>query len=484
MEGLREVFVVRLGEITVKSKKSRERFEKRLLENIRDALSSSGVSGEVRREYGRIYVYAPSSFAGVLRRVFGITSFSMALEYEFKALDDIASTVYNLYCDKLKGKTFAVRARRTGDHPFTSMDVARKVGEKLYPCSSGVDLSNPEVQVFIEVRGSRAYFYTDVVRGYGGLPVGSEGKVLALISGGYDSAVAAWYMLKRGAEVHYLYCNMAGDLTKSLVLSVAKKLADSWSYGYKPRLYVADFSPLLRELRAKVAPELFGVVLKRYMYRVAEAIAGRIGAIGIVTGESLGQVSSQTLENLYVASQATSMPIYRPLIGFDKEEIISKSKEIGTYEESSKVKEVCGVFSVHPKTRSRLEEVEREESKLDPAILGRVLSTVEEIDLRSATPSPLIEVDVDAPPEGSIIVDVRPKEKYEEGHIPGSLHIEFTELPLFLERLDKSKTYVFVCDEGGLSREAAYMLRKAGFNAWSLKGGLRRFSRLARESSG
>jgi thiamine biosynthesis protein ThiI len=180
---LRDVLIVRLGEVTIKGKKSRDRFEKKLIENIKEALRLNGLQGEVKREYGRIYVYSPQEAIKVLRRVFGITSISSAVEFEFETLGEIVEVAYQLFCDKVKGKTFAVKARRTGTHSFTSMDIAREVGGRLYPCSRGVDLENPEFTVYIEVRGNKAYLFQDVVKAYGGLPVGVEGRVVALVSG-------------------------------------------------------------------------------------------------------------------------------------------------------------------------------------------------------------------------------------------------------------------------------------------------------------
>jgi thiamine biosynthesis protein ThiI len=481
MEGkTRNVLIVRLGEITIKGERSRDRFEKKLVANMKEALRLHGLQGEVRRGYGRIYVYSSSEAIEVLRRIFGITSISNAVEFEFETLEEIVETAYHMFCDKVKGKTFAVRARRTGSHTFTSMDVAREVGARLYPCSRGVDLENPELTVHVEIRGDKAYLFTDVVRAYGGLPVGTEGRVVALVSGGFDSIVAAWFMLKRGAEVHYVFCNMAGELTEKLVASVAKILVDNWSYGYSPKLYVADFKPLLKELRGKVDPGLMGVLLKRYMYRTAEYIARKINALGIVTGESLGQVSSQTLENLYSSSVAASIPIYRPLIGMDKEEIISIAREIGTYEASARVKEICGVYSVHPRTRSRLEEVVREEEKVDKTVFDKVLSSIREIDLRIFSPKEeKLEEDIEVSiiSSDSVVIDLRPPEKYLEGHVPGSINIDFADLPLAAVKLDPSKKYILICDEGGLSREAAHMLRKLGYKAWSLKGGYRALSK-------
>ncbi len=474
----RDVIIVRLGELTVKGRATRLRFEKLLLKNMRDALESGGFKYDIRREWGRFYVYAPGEAISYLRRVFGIKSLSPATEVEFTDLEDLVKKGEAFFSGVVGGKSFAVRARRSGMHSFTSLDVERVLGERLLKYADKVDLENPEVTVYVEIRGRRAYFYTDVVAAYGGLPIGSEGKVVSLFSGGFDSAVASWYLLRRGAKVHYVFCNLGGEAYKRAVLSVLKVLGDNWSYGYSPRLYVIPFSQILKELREKTKRNYLNVLLKRYMYRAGEAIARKIGAEAIVTGESLGQVSSQTLRNLYVSSLAVRMQIFRPLIGFDKDDIVKVAREIGTYEYSSLVKEYCGAFTVRPVTHANLKDVEEEEEKVGMDILHKALSSVEIIDVRKISlEEDVSSVDIDTVPPGALVIDLRPREKYMKWHLEGSIHMDFDKVFEKLASLDRNKIYVFVCDEGALSREAAFFLRKLGYKAYSLKGGIKRAKR-------
>lgn len=475
---MRDVIIVRLGEITVKGKATRNRFEKILISNMRDALESKGYGFEIRREWGRIYVYAPRESIDVLRRVFGIKSLSPAREVEFSGLDDLVEKATDFFADRISNRVFAVEARRSGVHGFTSIDIERKLGERLVEYGKGVDLENPEVTAYVEVRGERAYFFTDIVYGYGGLPIGSEGKVVSLVSGGFDSAVASWYLLRRGAKVHYVFCNLGGEAYKRAVLSVLKVLGDRWSYGYSPKLYVVPFFQVLKRLRKKTKRSLLNVLLKRYMYRAGEIIAKKLGAEAIVTGESLGQVSSQTLRNLYVSSLAVKMQIFRPLIGFDKDDIVKVAREIGTYEYSSLVKEYCGAFSLRPATHADPEEVEEEENKVGMDILYEAVSNAEIVDLRKASLEEDVgTIDIENIPRGAVVVDLRPREKYAKWHLEGSIHIDFDEVFEKPDKLDKSKTYVFLCDEGALSREAAFFLRRLGYKAYSLKGGVKKLRR-------
>ncbi len=480
---MKKVIIVRLGEITVKGRKTRDRFERILINNIRDALREKGISGEVRREWGRIYVYANKEAIDALRRVFGIKSLSLAYEAEFKTFEELIDLGENFFREKIRGKIFAVDARRVGQHDFTSMDIERELGARLKIYSTGVNLESPEVTAFVEVRFNRAYFFTEMIPAYGGLPIGCEGRVICLFSGGFDSAVAAWYMLKRGTKVHYLLCNLGGEAYKLATLAVARVLATKWSYGYRPKMYIVDFSKILREIREKTKSSLLNVILKRFMYRAAEKIAGRINAEAIVTGESLGQVASQTLRNLYVSSKATKIQVFRPLIGFDKDEIIELSREIGTYSLSSLVKEYCGSFAEHPETHADLHEVEEEESKIDMGILDDTIEKAEVIDLKSLKEiETTSDLEIDFIPDNSVIVDLRSPTKYASWHVPGAINIDFIKLPEQLSKLDKEKMYILLCDEGALSKEAAYMLRKLGYKAYSFKGGIRKLKRKVRIS--
>ena len=481
------VVVVRMGEITIKGRRTRERFEHLLLRNMQDSLRSSGLRRyRIRRERGRFFVYADDEVEAVtaLRRVFGIKSLSIADEIIFTDLEELVEKAENFFAEKVKGRSFAVRARRSGQHPFTSIDVERKLGEALLKYGSRVDLENPEVTAYVEVRGAHAYLYTDVVKAYGGLPIGSEGRVVALVSGGFDSPVAAWYMLRRGAEVHYVLCKLGGPVHEVGALHVLKVLADKWSYGYSPKLYVVDFRELVRDIREKCNLPLFNVILKRFMYRAADLVARELRAEAIVTGESLGQAASQTLRNLYVSSMAVRTQILRPLIGFDKDDIIAMAREIGTYEASARVKEYCGAFAEHPRTHASLEEVEAEEEKVEASLLEKAVREAKVYDLKSVSIEERSEdLELSWIPENAVIVDLRSGDKFGKWHIPGSLNLSFDRLVDEIGKLDPSTTYVLVCDEGALSLEAAYMLRKMGFKAFSLRGGIRKARRKLRAGS-
>ncbi len=386
------LFLVRYGEIAVKGKGTRARMVRLLERNIAAALRHRGVKGfRVWSRDARVFVEVPDGDGAraseALSRVFGIVSYSPVVRVRHGGLTDIVSRGVELFSHHVRGRSFRVRARRSGREPFTSKDVEKALGAALLEAGAGrVDLENPEVTVYVEVRGEEAYFYTEVLEGPGGLPLGSEGRVLALVSGGIDSPVAAWMMMRRGAEVDMVFFNLGGEAHELGVLKVAKILADGWSHGYSPRLHMVDFRPVVSVLMEEVDEGVRSVVLRRLMFRAAEMVAGEEGALGLVTGESLGQVSSQTLPNMLAAEKGVGLPIYRPLIGMDKNEIAGMARRIGTYEVSARLQEFCAIAAGKPRTRVRPEEVDEAEKRVDPALVRRLVGERRIVDLSKLSP--------------------------------------------------------------------------------------------------
>ena len=338
-------FIVRLaGEVANKSNRTRRRFHKQLVANLKDALTSSGTRATVRDRWSRLFVTVPRADAmAAATRVFGISSFSEVDAAVPADLDTIVRVGHESYREAVTGRRYAVAARRTGRHSFSSRDVCVQLGAALNPYGT-VDLTSPEVTVSVEVRDDRAYLFSRRTEGPGGLPLGVQGRAVCLISGGFDSAVAAWLLLKRGVALDYVFCNLAGPAFERSVIQVTRVLADHWSYGDRPRIHIVDFGDAVRDLQSRVTPRYWQVVLKRLMYRAAEQVGSEVGADALVTGEALGQVSSQTLRNLRAIEAAVTLPVLRPLVGFDKEEIIRIAKRIGTAALSARVREYCAIL--------------------------------------------------------------------------------------------------------------------------------------------
>ncbi len=468
--------LVRLsGEVSTKSARVRRRFTQKLLDNMRAALEAVGVQARLRNEWSRVFVEAADvdSACDVLRRVFGIASVSPIDRTCAPELDEIVRVGEETYRDVVRGKSYAVRARRAGKHRFSAQDVNVQLGAALNPYGS-VNLDNPQVTVHVEVRHDAAYLFTRVIPGYGGLPVGVEGKAVCLISGGFDSAVSAWLMLKRGVELDYVLCNLGGTAYERQVLAVVKLLAEAWSYGSRPRLFVLDFERLVPALRAKVKQQYLQVVLKRLMYRVACRVAELAGAHAVVTGESVGQVSSQTLANLRAIDAVANYPVLRPVIGYNKEEITQLAQQIGTYALSAVVQEYCALVPKHPVTAATPHAADVAEQELDLAILEEIFRDRRTIDVLAVDQADLAlsYVFLDRIPEGAVVIDCRPEPLYEQWHYPGALRRDVEDLLLNYKQLPRENEYVLYCTWGLQSAALAEAMQRAGYRAYSFKGGV------------
>jgi thiamine biosynthesis protein ThiI len=360
---MNDLWLVRYGEIFLKSDYVRRQWENVLVRNIREVQPGC----RVRSDRGRIWVSGPVD-PERLRRVFGIVSFSPVERCSLEILDD---ALLSLAGERGAGNlhTFAIRMKRVGTHPFTSQEKAVELGNLVrgaFP-NLRVDLGHPDLELHVEIREGTCYLFTDVIPGAGGLPLGVEGTIVALLSGGIDSPVAAWMMMKRGCRILPVFVALEGflgDDARARAEGVIEVLR-----GYQPdiRLRVVPDSYLAcaKEQMSGAGQERFTcLICKRRMYRIAEALAREEGAKGIVTGESLGQVASQTLGNLLVLDDAAGLPVYRPLIGLDKEEITRIAREIGTFGTSTKAVGGCGAVPGKPSTSADLGKIREIEAGL------------------------------------------------------------------------------------------------------------------------
>ncbi len=360
-----ETILVAYGEISLKSRHVRSRLEKLLAKQMEFTLDRIGFHGHrVLRRYGRLYIEGVTAQAArAVANIFGIVSAMPSLRTT-SDLDSVVDLAVKIASERIgEGQSFAVRPKTVGDHPYSSRDLAVSVGssvlEALAERGIHVNLDNPDVTLYIEVRDKEAFVYTRIIDGVGGLPYGSQGRLVSLFSGGIDSPVAAWLMMKRGAEVLPLFMDQRPHVGDSYIDRVEEayqtvgKFVPSEAFN----LYIVPFREVMSRIMESPIPSLRCVLCKRSMYRVASTFAAEMNAHGIVTGESLGQVASQTLDNLYVIDEAADLPVLRPLIGFDKVEIESIARKIGTYEVTARSVEGCTVVPDKPATRSRIEQV-------------------------------------------------------------------------------------------------------------------------------
>ena len=489
------LLILRLaGDFYTKARNTRLRFQRRLAHNIHDALSSHGIPHRLETTWSRYYLETPSTAAlEVLPRVFGIQSVSLVERRPWETLDDVVRSGSELFGEGVRGRSFAVRASRRGGResiPFDSKAVEIALGAELLRAAPGsrVQLRDPEVEAHVELEPGWAHLFHDKLRGFGGLPVGVEGKALSLVSGGFDSAVASWLMLKRGVKLDYLFCNLGGAAHRMGVLQVMKVIAERWSYGSKPRLFEVDFQPLIVELQDRNHPRNWQIVLKRLMVRAGELIARKTRRLGLVTGEAMGQVSSQTLQNLAVINQAVSpsMPVLRPLVGFNKEEILGIARKTGVFDLAAAVGEYCDLAPRRPATRASLAEVLRGEAAMTPGRLEELVEARKVFDLRDLDESALgpTGLETDRIPEGATVLDLRSKPAFQAWHYPGAMHLDFQHALESWPSFGRDRSYILVCEVGLKSAHLAEKMQEAGFRAWNFRGGLKQMMALAERERG
>ncbi|TCO66948.1 tRNA uracil 4-sulfurtransferase ThiI [Caldanaerobacter subterraneus] len=365
---MKDVLLIKYGELALKGE-NRSFFENTLVKNIKYALRDfDGV--KVEKTHGRIYVECEKNVEEAierLKKVFGIVGITRAKEADLD-LEEIFKAAVDLMKSH-QGKTFKVETKRPNKaFPYNSMEISRRVGAAVLKNVKNmkVDVHNPDVLLNVEIR-EKAFLYAGVIEGAGGLPLGTNGKATVLLSGGIDSPVAAWMMMKRGVEVEAVYFHSppyTSDRAKEKVVDLCKVLSQ---YGRGMRLHVVHFTDLQLEIYEKCPARLTTIIMRRMMMKIAEKIAQQNGSLALITGESLGQVASQTIESLYVTNSSVSLPVFRPLIGMDKREIIDIAQKIGTYEISIRPYEDCCTIFVpkHPATKPKLEKVLEAEEKMD-----------------------------------------------------------------------------------------------------------------------
>ncbi len=388
---MNDILLLKLGEIVLKGL-NRRSFEKKLVGNVRRRLIGLG-NFNVSCMQSTIYVEPLDDSADMdaafaaMQDVFGIVKVSRAAACE-KDKDAITRLAINYLRDEmLRAKSFKVESKRSDKRfPMTSIQLSQYVGGELaeaYP-NCAVDVHDPELVVHVEVRDMAAYVHSQPVDGAGGMPVGSNGKAITLLSGGIDSPVSSYMIAKRGIHlipVHFFSFPYTSQQAKEKVVELGQILT---TYCGSMTLEVVPFTHIQEEIRDKCPEEYFTLIMRRFMMRIAERIAERTGAGAIVTGENLGQVASQTMEAMATTQAVTRFPVLQPLIGMDKEEIVRMARRIGTFTTSIlPYEDCCTVFTPrHPKTHPKLEEVEAAEQNLEiEALVSEALEGIEQIRL-------------------------------------------------------------------------------------------------------
>ena len=387
------IVIVRYGELSLKSKGVRDRYEQILKNNIQQMLNYHGVSfSKIQRDFGRIFIHSEDSRAAeTAARVFGVVSVSSAVACSADPAEITA------LCAEIgekmiqDGDSFAVRARRSGNHSFTSNEIAKGCGDAIWTKlldagkTPSVDLTNPDKEIFVEVRQSASYVYIDSVKGPGGFPTGTQGKMVVLLSGGIDSPVAAWLMMKRGIEIIPVFFDntpYSGSIVSEKAIENAKTLF-SWMPGRRQKIYRIKNGDYMEKMMQTTSPKNICLMCKRFMFRIAGAVMEKENASGIITGSSLGQVASQTAENMLSETHGLSLPLYHPLLAFDKQEIIDVAQKIGTFETSirSNGEKECLAVPDKPEVKACLTAAVSEEEKLMFNMDQMIQKTVDEAEI-------------------------------------------------------------------------------------------------------
>lgn len=394
---MNEIILLKLGELVLKGL-NRRTFEDRLVANARRRLQAHG-KFKVYTKQSTMYVEPQSEDCDLdgaweaMTKLFGVVGLSRARACA-KDKDAMLQTAVEYLGDRLAAaKTFKVESKRADkSFPMTSIQLSQYVGGELdekYP-NLTVDVHHPELTVYLEVRDYAAYVHADPEPGAGGLPVGVGGRAVSLLSGGIDSPVSSWMMARRGVElemVHFVSPPYTSQQAQDKVLELARLLT-AWTG--RLLVHIVPFTEIQEEIRRNCPEEYFTLIMRRFMMRIAEAIARKANAGALVTGESLGQVASQTMLALGVTEDVTSLPVLRPLIGMDKVEIIRMSREIGVFDTSIlPYEDCCTVFTPrHPATRPRLEDVRQAEAALDvESLVQKALADETWVRVKSTDPT-------------------------------------------------------------------------------------------------
>ena len=465
-------------EITIKSRPVRKQFIRQLAKNMRTVLKDLDPALQVLGEWDNLELQTSlsepkllSEMCQRLRCMPGIAHFLEVHEYPLGNFDDILDKCRQHFGTQLPDKLFSVRCKRAGKHSFTSMEVEAYVGSHLRRefKAAGIDLKQPQVEVRMEIRHERLFIIDRQHEGLGGYPLGSLDQTLVLMSGGFDSTVAAYQMMRRGLLTHFCFFNLGGRAHELGVMEVAHFLWKKYGSSHRVLFLSVPFEEVLGEILEKVDNSQMGVVLKRMMLRAATRLAEDLHIDALVTGEAISQVSSQTLTNLKVIDAATDMLVLRPLVASHKQDIIDTATQIGSAEFAKNMPEYCGVISVNPTTRAKPGRIEHEETHFDMAVLERALAKVRRITVDRVIDElgeDLLVEEVREALPGQVVIDIRHPDALDEQplELPG---IEVQPLPFYalnnrFKELDSNRQYLLYCDRGVMSRLHAHHLLSEG----------------------
>lgn len=454
----------------VKGSSAKRQMVGQLYNNLTKVLEYFSKDIHVRKFSDKLEVVTPIVFVDKVRQILldtpGIEQVLEALQFDkMNTLDEIKVKVGEVMQHEIAGNSFVVRAKRSGKHDFRSTELEQTVGGYMlatYP-SNGVDLHNPDVTIRIELINNQLNIITDKHVGLAGFPLGTQGDVLSLMSGGFDSTIASYLTMKRGLKTHFIFFNLGGLAHEIGVKQVALYLWSKFGSSHRVKFISVPFDDVLTEIFASTHETYMGVTLKRLMLLASEKIANEMEIDALVTGESVAQVSSQTLRNLALIDQVTNKLILRPLATMNKPEIMKMAKEIGTKDFAENMPEYCGVISKNPITHGSYKRMEREAKRFDYAVLDKAVENAITINVDDIvddiTSNTAIEV-VQELKSDMIVIDIRADDDCIETSVK-CIKIPFHKLKSEFKKLDKNKEYLLYCEKGIMSQLHAQYLRDA-----------------------
>lgn len=480
-------YLIKLGsEITIKSEWVRKQCIRRLKRNILKHLDYYEIDGKITGNWDRIILEVSDledsvQIQDILKNISGIENFSPIISFVIDASKSFEESIQNIskevvfyFWEKIQGKIFAVRVKRSGAHNFSSTEVERAIWTEILlreELQSKVRLENPDVTIQIDIKGSVWSLMLSKISWISWYPVGFQGRLLSLVSWGFDSGLATQMMINRGCEVDYLFFNLGGKAHELWVKQISYYLWKTFSLPHsKARFVSVDFEEVVQEILVKVEAKYRGIVLKRMMLKVASILADKYYYCWIVKGDSVWQVSSQTLQNLHVIDTASQVLTLRPLIWMNKQDIIGKCKKIGTFNFASSMPEYCGVISQKPSVGASKDEVILAEKDIDSSLAEKVAE--------KAIAERLSQMDFSWEQEylgevhernDEIIIDIREPERVSRSPLSQkwyheSLQIPFYEINHCFPKLDQKKQYLLYCDKGVLSHLHGLYLREKWFS--------------------
>lgn len=430
--------MISLGELTLKGFHTRTKFETLLKNNLKKSLNIK----KTRRDKGRFLLDIEEENENKIKKIlgksFGIANFAFVEEFNYTNLEDLKKKIKEKYRD-IKGKKFRITGKVINRKEINSIELQKALGEVLFNEGGIVKLKEYDLEIFVYLRENKVQIYDELIKGSHGLPIGSQGNVLVLFSGGMDSPVASWEIMKRGCKPDFLFINLGGTEHLKQVYEIYEKLKEEWAHNLDLNFYFVDGKKIVEEIKEKVKPSFRQVVLKKCFYVIAENFAYKHKYDAIITGENIGQVSTQTLKNLNAIESNINKLIVRPLITYEKDEIIRKAKIIGTYELSSNIGELCNISEGGGiKTASSVGGVEFE--------YGKVKEVVE-----------------------NVSIDTFDYPKITPFNKENVIYIDISKQKIDINKLNKKEFYIIHCKDGIRASIECNILKNLGFNCTSMK---------------